>query len=728
MLKLKNVSKYYYQDGVIAEGFSKVNLELHMGEFVVITGESGSGKSTLLNVLSGLDTYEDGEMFINGEETSHYTEEDYLEYRRKYVSNIFQNFNLVNSYTVYENIELAMLMNGHNRKEVKKYINELIAKVGLEKYRKTKVSKLSGGQKQRVAIARALANGTPIIVADEPTGALDSKASKEILKLLAEISKDKLVIVVTHNKKEIEEYATRLIRMHDGKILENKVLNHVNLDDEAKPNEVKDITIRSKIRLGIRNAFNLPVKFILMFVIFLLITIALLSTYAALKELENEESMTSYNNYFYNYSEKRIVINKSDKSIVTDADIDSINKIEGVDFATNKDLLNEMWISFSRDDLQFDGLIQFKKEKVSIGRLPENDDEVVIKGDKNNWVLKERQDDLINREFTLDIINKKVTIVGIVFKESVYYDYNFSFILSPNLMSDLSLMSYNDATKQEFILNNNYFNEKGQMLYLKFSDKVPKGEIYIPDYLNNYCPNYNCLKKQLKVNVKNNYYEEKIEYKITKIYNKNNTKKLLGLNYDDLYYQIFINKEDYNYLFNHGDYQGSVFVKEIKDLDSVCKELHDLGYETLKLKDANRNGAEEVTQMFKIFRLVVSVILIVALFFISYFIIKVIYKSRNSYYTTLRSLGSTKKVCVNILMRELLCLATFSYVIFMLFIYLISKEVIKTKLFTTVIKYVNGWGYLVVFIILLAMSVLIAYRYGRKIFKESIIKTYGERI
>ena len=116
MLKLKNVSKYYYQGGVIAAGFTKVNLELHLGEFVVITGESGSGKSTLLNVLSGLDTYEDGEMFINGEETSHYTEENYLEYRRKYVSNIFQNFNLVNSYTVYENIELALLMNGKTQK------------------------------------------------------------------------------------------------------------------------------------------------------------------------------------------------------------------------------------------------------------------------------------------------------------------------------------------------------------------------------------------------------------------------------------------------------------------------------------------------------------------------------------------------------------------------------------------------------------------------------------
>ena len=179
MLKLSNVSKYYYQDGVIAAGFTKVNLELYLGEFVVITGESGSGKSTLLNVLSGLDSYEDGEMYINGEETSHYTEEDYLDYRRKYVSNIFQNFNLVNSYTVYENIELALLMNGKRKSEIRSHVKDLIKKVGLEKYSNTVTSKLSGGQKQRVAIARALANDTPIIVADEPTG--KSRLVKHIL-------------------------------------------------------------------------------------------------------------------------------------------------------------------------------------------------------------------------------------------------------------------------------------------------------------------------------------------------------------------------------------------------------------------------------------------------------------------------------------------------------------------------------------------------------------------
>ena len=184
MLKLKNVSKFYYNKGIIASGFSKVNLELKIGEFVVITGESGSGKSTLLNVISGLDSYEEGEMYINGNETSHYTEKDFEDYRRKYIANIFQSFNLINSYTVYQNVELVMLLNGYKKHKVKKKILDIIDQVGLTKFKNTKVSKLSGGQKQRVAIARAMVKDTPIIVADEPTGNLDSKSANEVIEIL----------------------------------------------------------------------------------------------------------------------------------------------------------------------------------------------------------------------------------------------------------------------------------------------------------------------------------------------------------------------------------------------------------------------------------------------------------------------------------------------------------------------------------------------------------------
>ena len=233
MLKLENVSKFYYNKGIIASGFTKVNLELKIGEFVVITGESGSGKSTLLNVISGLDSYEEGEMYANGNETSHFSEKDFEDYRRKYVANIFQTFNLVNSYTVYQNIELVLLLNGYKKRKVKKKILDIIDQVGLTKFKNTKVSKLSGGQKQRVAIARAMVKDTPIIVADEPTGNLDSESAKEVLEILKRVAKNKLVVIVTHNIEQVEEQATRIIKMHDGRIIQNTEIKRISKEPEA---------------------------------------------------------------------------------------------------------------------------------------------------------------------------------------------------------------------------------------------------------------------------------------------------------------------------------------------------------------------------------------------------------------------------------------------------------------------------------------------------------------
>ena len=234
MLKLENVSKIYYTNGIVATGISKVNLELNIGEFVVITGESGSGKSTLLNVISGIDSYEEGEMYINGKETSHYTEKDFEEYRKKYIANIFQSFNLINSYTVYQNVELVLLLNGYKRKQIKKKVLDIIDKVGLTKFKNTKVSKLSGGQKQRVAIARAIVKDTPIIVADEPTGNLDTKSAYEIIELLKNVAKDKLVVIVTHNIEQVEKYATRIIKMHDGRMIQNTEIKNINEDSKHK--------------------------------------------------------------------------------------------------------------------------------------------------------------------------------------------------------------------------------------------------------------------------------------------------------------------------------------------------------------------------------------------------------------------------------------------------------------------------------------------------------------
>ena len=269
MLKLKDVSKFYYNKGMISTGFTKINLELKIGEFVAITGESGSGKSTLLNVLSGLDSYEEGEMYINGKETSHYTEKDFEDYRRKYIANIFQSFNLINSYTVYQNVELVLLLNGYKKKQVKQKVLDMIEKVGLTEFKNTKVSKLSGGQKQRVAIARAMVKETPIIVADEPTGNLDANSAKDVIELLKKVAKDRLVIVVTHNIEQIQDYATRIIKMHDGKIIENKEIKHIEEPEKVEESKYTKITVGNRLRLGIRNTFNILPKFLLLFAVFL---------------------------------------------------------------------------------------------------------------------------------------------------------------------------------------------------------------------------------------------------------------------------------------------------------------------------------------------------------------------------------------------------------------------------------------------------------------------------
>ncbi len=405
MLKLKDVSKFYYNKGLISTGFTKINLELKMGEFVVITGESGSGKSTLLNVLSGLDSYEEGEMYINGEETSHYTEKDFEDYRRKYIANIFQSFNLINSYTVYQNVELVLLLNGYKRKEVKKKVLEMIDKVGLTEFKNTKVSKLSGGQKQRVAIARAMVKETPIIVADEPTGNLDTKSSKDVIELLKKVAKDKLVIVVTHNLEQVEEYATRIIKMHDGRIIENKTIKEAKEVENIQTSKYNKITIGNKYRLGTRNTFNIVTKFLLLFAVFLFISAALLSEYASFEQTEYETNKLGYNYYFRNLSDNRVIIKKEDKTSFTNEDYNKISNIENVDYIINDDLLldNEFCIN-NEEDIYIYGKINNIKQysgTLTQGRMPQEENEVILRIPQEHYQVRNGLNKILEKNYTV---------------------------------------------------------------------------------------------------------------------------------------------------------------------------------------------------------------------------------------------------------------------------------------------------------------------------------------
>lgn len=256
MLELKKIKKTYNAGGLKQNALNSVSIKFRKSEFVCILGPSGSGKTTLLNVLGGLDNYDDGDLIINGKSTKNFGCKDWDEYRNNVIGFIFQNYNLIGHISVLANVELSLKLSNVPKKERKKRALEVLEKVGLKNHIYKKPNELSGGQMQRVAIARSLVNDPEIILADEPTGALDTKTSKDIMDLIKKVSDGKLVIMVTHNETLAKEYATRIINLEDGKIT-----GDTNPYDE-KEVEKKDYKFR-KTKMSFKEALLLSLNNIL---------------------------------------------------------------------------------------------------------------------------------------------------------------------------------------------------------------------------------------------------------------------------------------------------------------------------------------------------------------------------------------------------------------------------------------------------------------------------------
>lgn len=724
MLELKNVSKFYYKKGIVSSGISKVSLKFDMGEFIAITGESGSGKSTLLNVISGLDTYEEGEMYVNGEETSHYNEEDYEEYRKKYIGNIFQSFNLVNSYTVYQNVELVLLINGETRRSVKHKVIDILKKVDLYKYRHTKVSKLSGGMKQRVAIARCLAKDAPIIIADEPTGNLDSKNAKSVLKLLYEISKYKLVIVVTHNFEQISEYATRRITMHDGSVIEDMKLKDKNEVKEVNTSKFKKTKVISNLRLGIRNTFNIVPKFLLLTFVYAFVLISIVGVYSAFLELESTNN--TYNSFFNETdANKRVIVKKKDNSSFTNEEINKLKSISNVDKVITNDYVYDYSMSLIDYeniflDSNFMKLEEFKG-KLKYGRMPLNDNEIIVSGSKENYYIEDMGSELINKEVSINSGSDeiKVKIVGV----SVFEKYNW---MVTSYVSDKIYNYVENQVEQVYGTTKVFISDNSQNVNpnIKTSDILSEGQVYISENYSYNCKSYNCMKDSLNIKFSNMYTNKEISLSNVKVYNKNNFKKIFGSEYDDMD-TIYLSNNDYDKLYkNNNIYQVSLFVKDVRNIDKTMNELND--YVSFSLNSVKQDGA--LVQVIKIVKTIIITVLVIVLFFVSYFVIKLIIKSRNKYFTTIRILGGSYIEVKRLLQIELLNVTNIVYLVFLVISLLIKNDIIVSESIKNMLFYINLKEYVIVYLILSLMSYLTSSRYSRKIFKRSVITTYNEEV
>ena len=225
MLTLRQITKVYSGGEMRVNALRGIDLEFGSSEFAAILGPSGCGKTTLLNIIGGLDQYTEGDLIIRGKSTKEFRESDWDTYRNHAVGFVFQSYNLIPHQTVLANVELALTLNGIGREERRRRAMEALEKVGLADQIKKRPNELSGGQMQRVAIARALVNNPEILLADEPTGALDSETSIQVMEILREIARERLVIMVTHNPDLANEYADRIIRLLDGKVIsDNRIV------------------------------------------------------------------------------------------------------------------------------------------------------------------------------------------------------------------------------------------------------------------------------------------------------------------------------------------------------------------------------------------------------------------------------------------------------------------------------------------------------------------------
>ena len=698
MIKLENVTKFYNSKGIITHALKNINLELYKNEFVAICGPSGSGKSTLLNVICKQDTFDEGEIYYKGNETAYFNVDDMDDFRKNKVGFIFQNYNIIESYTVLQNVMLPYELKGIPTKEAKKKALAIIDEVGLHDKINNRGAELSGGQKQRCVIARALAFEPEILACDEPTGNLDSETGAEIMALIAKIAHDKLVLVVTHNYEEVEPYATRKLTIVDGTLYEDKILREVPYDDEKEVLNLDYVPIPKKInfKVALRNLINTPKKTIFSSLVIFFACFFMLSLYQYIR-YSYDYQINYYNDFAYK-SKDKVVIGPKNKALTED-DIAQIagnrpyvvNSVLDVknftgNFDMNKYYLNVYFETYYTD------------YNPSVGRKPENDTEAyLLVGDAE--ALNDYKP-YLNREWTSSSINKSFKIVGIEKTDKV----------KTNVLC-IDSKVYNDILKLEYNYEIDCVHQSGNDVeYINRQIKMvlasgDRNILHMPKLL------------------KNEISSVKIEGYRSVI---SNNDLVISVDVDNIVYDLKSGEDFYievAHVKNNEIKQVSIYNANT----SVLNKAKNLGYFAINTKeyDATSDLNHFLNNLQAYGMMILFSIAIIIIYFISYLVMIHIYKTKAYDFNIFRTLGVTKRDMRYITIFELL-IQTVIISIFTYLLTLILGAFAKENSPLIIYSSINFGTSLIYFLIIFLFGYLIARRFNKKLFKFSVAKTFKE--
>lgn len=772
MLKLTDVSKYYRSENTITLGLHKINLEFEKGDFVAITGESGSGKSTLLNVLSGSDSYNEGELYIGGEETSYYDESDWENYRKEKIGFIYQNYNLIDSFSVLQNVKTAIYIIHPDieQKEADEKAMYYLEKVGLKKQAGKKATHLSSGQKQRLSIARALAKETDIIVADEPTGNLDSENSRQMIEILSQLSKDRLVLMVTHNYDEAQPYATRKIRMYHGEVAEDirlrprreqtqEVRTKKQLTAKAEKKEQKTLAKRMAKTVRRAKPHN---QLVLLMLFFFLFTSIYIFFGTFMKNLDFSTAKEYSKNTYAVVNDKRLSVKKEDGSVLTSEDVEKLREIAHVTSVDLYDTVNDISYVWEKgEDYYYTDrtigttgnvpdkrIVEIKDDSKMLrtetvltekdilsGKMPEKKNDIVVCSDDKSLIGQEkdiyfyRKNNWQKERVYMRAVISGVTDVGE--EGQLYISEEQAKILTSNttMMSDVAFYGIYGEDGEGIQLK----GEENQETNISEFDLIKKEKIELSHLI--VLPDESLSDEQVWVSeaffkdayvvpASYSYIRKLVQEEVYLFYgpasNRQSLTFLLADKEDtkNTTQVILVSPNVYAILRpNQESHQISVYMEDYAYTDRVMKKIEEQGYQVISTyragsMDYNWDIAEEQTNM-----LMISLVAFVAVFLLGIFMIQILMNTRKKDYHIMILMGMNRSVIDRVSLIDITKNAITALIAMILAVNI--SLYFETPFIASAVRYYEWQDYLIYMSILFVMMLLL-YRRVRLVRRKSV--------